>query len=109
MKKFKSKLLSLLSKNLRKNKAKDYPQLWYYMPRSKKHPHIRKAIQWLCGFILGHEFSKTEWGYGGGDRADRWCRWCDKLISVPKESILFQYPEAKDLMRMVGKSGDEKD
>ncbi len=34
--------------------------------------------------MTGHEISKTEWGYGGGLFVDRNCRWCDKVIKVPK-------------------------
>lgn len=40
-------------------------------------------LQWICGFLTGHEISKTEWGYGGGKFADCNCRWCDHVIKVP--------------------------
>ena len=42
-------------------------------------------LEWLCGKLTGHELSKTEWGYGGGKFVDRNCRWCDKVIKVPKQ------------------------
>jgi len=97
---FKTKILTGLSKGWRKNKGKDYPQTWYYMP--KRWRKIRTIIQWFCE-CTGHELSKTEWGYGGGDYADRWCRWCDKMIPVHKESVRFSFKDTnvKDLMNIV--------
>jgi len=89
------------SKKLKKNKTEDrqkYPQTWYCMPRPRKKKWLVKVLQWLCGFCGGHEISKTEWGYGGGDYADVWCRWCDKLMQVPKTSIIFSNKMARDLM-----------
>jgi hypothetical protein len=83
--------LTWLCKNWRKNKDTNYPQTWYYMPKNKR---IRKILQFLCGMFGGHELSKTEWGFGGGDYADRWCRWCNKLIIVPKESVFFQFKDS---------------
>lgn len=106
--KTKDKFLVYLSCSWRKNEGKSYPQTWYYMPKRKRWPWTCKALQWLCG-LTGHELSKTEWGYGGGKYADRWCRWCNKMIVVPKESIYFQfkksdrYPNPKELMNGVGK------
>ena len=113
----KHKFLIWLSKNWKKNKNKDYPQTWYYMPprwskkknlNDKAEYHIigyplRRLLEFLCGFFGGHELSKTEWGYGGGRFADRHCRWCDKTIRVPKESIYFQFKEshAKDFMAQI--------
>lgn len=76
----------------------NYPQTWYLMPRNKT---ARKVLQRLCGWVGGHELSKTEAGYGGGDYADRWCRWCDKLMKVPKTSIMFEFPILRDLMKEV--------
>jgi hypothetical protein len=86
-----------LSKNWQKNKGKDYPQTWNYMPRPGKKIWLRKTLEWLCG-VTGHEISKTEWGYGGGEYADVWCRWCDKMLKVPKTSIMFKNKMARDLM-----------
>ena len=96
----KTKFLSWLSKNWNKNKDSNYPQTWYYMPKRRRFPWARRILQCACGIFGGHELSNTEWGYGGGDYADRWCRWCDKMIVVPKESIYFQFRDsnAKDLM-----------
>jgi len=94
----KSKLIIWLCKNWKKNKGKDYPQTWYYMPRrwtkKMKRAKLRLFLEFLCGILGGHELSKTEWGYGGGDTADRHCRWCDKVIVVPKESIFFQFKDS---------------
>jgi hypothetical protein len=69
-------------------------------------PLVRKIIQYLCGWFGGHELSETEWGYSGGETADRNCRWCNKLIKVPKDSIRFQFKDTdvKSLMDKVGKS-----
>jgi len=50
--------------------------------------------------LVGHEHSKTEWGYGGGGMIDRNCRWCDKLIQVPMNETTV--PDAlKDLGGLV--------
>jgi len=62
-----------------------YPQLWWIWPGSRKYPKTRQNIKKACGVLTGHEISKTEWGYGGGGFVDRHCRWCDKLIRVPKQ------------------------
>ena len=111
----KSKFLAWLTCTWKKNRDTDYPQTWYYMPprwsrraqeRGKtKHSTLGYPLclflEFFCGLIGGHELSKTEWGYGGGDYADRHCRWCDKVIRVPKESIYFQFKEhdARDLIK----------
>lgn len=60
---------------------KEYPQTWNYMPHSR---WLRAKLQILCGKLIGHEGSKTEWGYGGGDFVDNNCRWCDFVLKVPK-------------------------
>ena len=82
----------------------NYPQSWYWV--TKIRPRFLQCMpKFLCGILTGHELSKTEWGYGGGRYADRWCRWCNKRFLVPKESIYFQFKESdpKELMSMVGK------
>jgi len=83
-----------------------YFQTWPYVSRLRRVPVIglflTKTIQFVCA-LKGHELSKTEWGYGGGDYADRWCRWCNKLIQVPKTSIRFAFKDTADLMKDVGK------
>lgn len=84
------------------DKEEEYPQLWYHMPRKKNYPRLRRVLQWLCG-LMGHEWSLTEWGYSGSEYADRWCRWCDTMVSVPKTSIRFQFPGAKDMMAILDK------
>jgi len=74
----------------------DYPQTWWCMPKCWKTKKescgcdsmvlTRRSafLQGVCKVFTGHEISKTEWGYGGGKFVDRHCRWCDKLIKVPK-------------------------
>ena len=80
---------------------KSYPQMWhlwgkYLGYRNKK----RKFIERICGLLTGHEPSKTEWGYGGGNYVDRWCRWCDKLMKVHKleEKLPDALGEAADML-----------
>lgn len=89
-----------------------YFQTWTWISRVRGIKFIgnflAKTIQTLCGFICGHEPSKTEWGYGGGDTADCWCRWCNKLIEIPKEELLTRFPGSGKLMNMVGKQIDDK-
>ena len=86
---------------------KDYFQTWQYVSKIRRIKFIgkflSKTIQFICG-LRGHELSKTEWGYGGGDTADCWCRWCNKLIEVPKDSIRFRFKESSDMMKLVGKN-----
>jgi len=62
-----------------------YPQLWDCWPKwtSRKNPLVFAIRVRICGWLTGHEISKTEWGYGGGKYADMNCRWCDKTIRVP--------------------------
>lgn len=80
----------------------DYFQTWTYVSKLKRIGFKRtvKIIQFFCG-VRGHELSKTEWGYGGGDYADRWCRWCNKLIQVPKEEVKFEFRESSRLMKEI--------
>lgn len=103
--KIKNRILSFVaSKHPMNNEGgrDEYPQLWYCMPQNTK---ATKVLQWICG-ITGHELSAIEWGYGGGDYADRWCRWCNKRISVPKTSVQFQFPGSRERMRGVGINED---
>lgn len=89
-----------------------YFQTWMYISKLRRVKFVGKIlvaiIQFFCG-LKGHELSKTEWGYGGGEYADRWCRWCNKLIKVPKTSIRFAFKETEtaEMMNMVGKEMDE--
>jgi hypothetical protein len=41
-------------------------------------------------------------GYGG-DKADRWCRWCNKMVQVPKTSVYFTNPGAKEMIQELDK------
>lgn len=87
---------------------KGYFQTWHHVAniRSIKFigEYLSKFIQYLCGIICGHEHSKTEWGYGGGDYADSWCRWCNKMIQIPKEDLLTSNPGSAHMMSMIGKN-----
>ncbi len=72
----------------------DYPQTWYYMPYWKP---MKRLIQWICGVVGGHEKSKTEWGYGGGEYVDNWCRWCNKVIRVSISETRFRHPTFNEM------------
>jgi len=78
----------------------DYPQLWYCWPRwTKRVKWVHRLKTWLCGKITGHEWSETESGYSGCG-VDRWCRWCDKMVTMPlSESPLSG--EMKDLSKQI--------
>lgn len=100
----KTELLSALARYHETNRLEGrqgYPQTWWIVAKWPK--WLRIAIQWVCG-KTGHELSTTEWGYGGGDKADCWCRWCNKLVEVPKTSVYFIHPESRPLMKLVAKT-----
>jgi hypothetical protein len=84
-----------------------YFQTWPYVSKINRIKFIGKPlvkiIQFICG-LFDHELSKTEWGYGGGDTADCWCRWCNKLIEVPKDSIRFRFKGSSEMMKLIGKN-----
>lgn len=84
-----------------------YIQTWMYANKLRRwgFPTVVKIIQGICG-IRGHELSKTEWGYRGGEYADRWCRWCNKHIVVPRDSIRFAFKENAFLMGELNKTKD---
>lgn len=94
----KQRILARISRLWKRNRDKDYPQLWYCMPWWTP---ARRFLKWLCG-VTGHELSETEWGYGGGKYADRHCRWCDKRIQVLIESVISEFPRARSLVGVVG-------
>ena len=68
-----------------------YRQTWKYVSRLRRFPLVGpvlvKAIQSFCG-LYGHEKSRTEWGYGGGEMADVWCRWCNYRWQIPYSDIM---------------------
>jgi hypothetical protein len=73
----------------------------------RKLPCMGKLIQYLCGVFVGHEPSKTDWGYGGGKNCDVWCRWCDKMFQIPLEQAVFLFPgiremRPQDILRRAG-------
>jgi hypothetical protein len=85
---------TIFSKRFWLEPFKDYPQTWYFMPHWKI---FSLPLQYLCGLICNHEPSKTEWGYGGGEYCDTWCRWCDKLLKINKESARFMFPNFNEM------------
>jgi len=56
----------------------DYPQTWPLCTLLPK--RVQPWTKRLCAMVTGHELSKTEIGYGGGDRVDGWCRWCNQFF-----------------------------
>ena len=75
-----------------------YPQTWYFMPRWRP---LRRLLQIVHGW-LGHEISKTEWGYGGGEFVDGNCRWCDAHIDVPYDKAHFYFPQCRAYIPLLG-------
>ena len=74
-----------------------YLQTWHHVAHMKKHsPALVRAIQFVCG-LFGHEISRTEWGYGGGEKVSVWCRWCNKLIVIPMSEARFRFPIMEEL------------
>ncbi len=101
----KSEILAAIFKHHKSNKSCDrqkYPQTWWIV--SKMKPSHRRIIETLCELFGGHELSETEWGYHGGDKVDRWCRWCNKMIVVPKTSILFRNETARRFIKSFDQS-----
>lgn len=82
-----------------------YLQTWDKVSKIRRWPVIgpflQRSIQCLCRALTGHEASKTEWGYGGGETCDVWCRWCNHPFTVPKTHVMFRVANAKQLMDMV--------
>ncbi len=84
-------MIAFLFKFHPKNRGEEYIQGWYCWPKSSKWPRLRKTISLICGVITGHEISKTEWGWGGGESIDCHCRWCDKVIEITKDEARFRF------------------
>ena len=76
-----------------------YPQTGFLFIRFRRKFKLLKFSYWLCGLITKHEISETDWGYGGGDMCDYWCRWCDKLFQMPKREEISNF--RKDLMESI--------
>ena len=97
------------NKKAKEKEMKGYFQTWMYVSKISKTPFVgiclAKTIQKLCSSVCGHEPSKTEWGYGGGEYADRWCRWCNKLMKVKKEIIHQEFAGSFHQMKRVENEG----
>jgi len=74
-----------------------YIQTWKYCARVRNvfSGKLYRFIQGLCRRFTGHEWSKTEWGYGGGNTADVWCRWCNKFETLPYEEVAKAHPQMR--------------
>lgn len=80
----------------------EYPQLWYCWPNwTKRIRWVGQLKKWLCAKITRHEWSKTEWGYGGGKNVDRWCRWCGHCASMPLAESPPPSAEMKRLTKII--------
>ena len=79
-----------------------YWQTWPLASRIRRWPlvgpHLYSAAQGICELLCGHERSKTEWGYGGGEQADIWCRWCNKVGSIPLSELRTAFPNARTVI-----------
>ena len=57
----------------------DYPQTRQLIPKRKRHPALRKGLQGLCMYVLGHELSSDYRAPRCGKVVYR-CRWCDAKL-----------------------------
>ena len=85
-----------------------YLQTWMYASRiRRKHPRLLQTIQGICAVVTGHTPSKTEWGYGGGDTVDSWCRWCNAFLHIPASEALTLFPDMVGRLDELGQLGEE--
>lgn len=89
---------------LQEERVMRYFQTWGWNSKlMRKCKRCALFWQWVCG-LFGHEISRTEWGYDGGDTADVWCRWCNKFMQVSKSELQFRLGKDKrGLLDMVEK------
>ena len=68
----------------------------------RKIPHIGESvyrfIQRTCGELTEHQWNKNEWGYGGGDTVDVWCRWCNHMGTIPVAEAVKMIPRIRGLV-----------
>ncbi len=89
------------------DEGKWYPQTWHWFSKLKfpgsdfigqvkpaPFKFIALWAEWLCGKLIGHEWSETERGYHGTGTIDVWCRWCNFHEEVPIEEM----PESAHLV-----------
>jgi hypothetical protein len=57
----------------------DYPQTRKLIPKRKRHPAVRKGVQGLCMYVLGHELS-SDYRAAKIGRVMYRCRWCDAKL-----------------------------
>lgn len=85
-----------------------YIQTWNKVTKLPK--PMQRWTKRLCRLIIGHEVSRTEWGYAGGKRCDVWCRWCNQ-IGTADAAALENFKGARSLVySMTGKviTGESK-
>ena len=61
-----------------------YTQTWAVAARLPK--LVQRVVKAVCGFLTGHEWSRTESGYCGGSKFDAWCRWCNQITQLPADA-----------------------
>ena len=68
---------------------------------------LQAIFQFLCWLVTGHKPSETDHGYGGGQWADTWCRWCDKRMKIPLDDseMWGKFPDFGDTVRELNKKG----
>lgn len=94
----KSILMKLGKLNSYNEEQLAYPQTWDWV--ADRPWFIRKILEFLCGLFVGHELSKTEYSTWGDNEGARWCRWCNKMFIVPRESLNFgSSDEFKDALK----------
>jgi hypothetical protein len=85
----KSRILSAIFRPFMDDEGRRaYPQSWWFVPVHESFwRFLRWPIQTSCRILGGHELSANESAYAGCDYIDKWCRWCNKRVRVPKETI----------------------
>lgn len=61
---------------------KAYPQTWHLNG-------WRKPSKAFCERVVGHEISRTESGYAGGEWVTKYCRWCNQSLKIPARESYF--------------------
>jgi hypothetical protein len=79
-----------------------YFQTWTYAQSVREccGDRVYRFLQKICGRITGHEWSKTEWGYGM-DGVDVWCRWCGKFDTISMKEAVLIFPEIRKICYQV--------
>lgn len=67
-------------------------------------PLYRRVVA-ICG-ARGHT-PGGDWGFGGGETVDSWCRWCDHYSLIPKSEASRYFPDMRTTVwNMTGQTPD---